>query len=151
MPPDRPEDEQLKIRPGVAGMVYNSAGDILLHRRAGSNGWAPPSGTVEPREDLLSALKRELQEETALDVKIERLVGIYSDPTYQIVRYPDGSSVHFVTTLFECSVRSGRLEGSDEGSAWGWFGTEALPSPLLPYAREWLQDTLAEHSNPLVR
>jgi ADP-ribose pyrophosphatase YjhB (NUDIX family) len=38
---------------------------------------------MEPEEDVRSALNRELQEETALSVKIERLVGIYSDPTFQ--------------------------------------------------------------------
>mgnify|MGYP006272735753 FL=1 len=105
---------------------------------------------MEPEEDVRSALNRELQEETALSVKIERLVGIYSDPTFQIVRYPDGSSVHFVTTLFDCSVHSGRLQGSDEGSAWGWFAPGALPNPLLPYTRKWIQDTLDEHTDPRV-
>jgi hypothetical protein len=55
-----------------------------------------------------------------------------------------------VTTLFDCSVQSGRLQGSDEGSAWGWFAPDALPNPLLPYARKWIQDTLDEHLEPRV-
>lgn len=148
---ERAEDKKLEVRPGVAGVVFNSEGDLLLHRRPATGGWTPPSGTVEPGEDVCSALKREFQEETALEVGIERLVGVYSDPDFQIVHYSGGSTVHFVTTLFRGRVRSGQLEESEEGSAWGWFAPEALPAQLLPYAREWLQDTLAGHSNPLVR
>lgn len=151
MSPERPEDEKPEIRPGVAGVIFNSDGDLLLHRRPAGDGWAPPSGNVEPSEDVRSALKREFREETALEVGIERLVGVYSDPEFQIVHYPDGSPVHFVTTLFRGHVRSGQLEGSDEGSAWGWFAPEVLPAPLLPYAQKWIQDTLSGHSKPIVQ
>jgi len=148
---ERPQNQEPEIRPGVAGVIFNSDGGFLLHRRPTGGGWAPPSGAVDPGEDVRSALKREFQEETALEVGIERLVGVYSDPEFQIVHYPGGPTVHFVTTLFRGRVQSGQLEGSDEGSAWGWFAPDALPTPLLPYAREWIQDTLAGRSSPFVR
>jgi ADP-ribose pyrophosphatase YjhB (NUDIX family) len=138
------------IRPGVAGVVFNAEGNILLHKRRVGHGWAPPSGAIKPTEDIRAALKRELREETCLEVEIDRLVGIYSDPEFQVVDYPSGESIHFVTSLFACRVSSGRLEGSEEGIVWGWHPPETLPQPLLPYAERWLEDTLAEHAQPVV-
>ncbi len=134
----------LSIRPGVAAVIRDALGRILLHRRRVGGGWAPPSGAVEPGEDLVASLHREVREETGLTVTIERLVGIYSDPTYQIVHYPDGRAVHFVTCVFCCRVEAGTLQGSAEGLEWGWFSPEFLPDDLLSYTRVWIQDALAE-------
>lgn len=142
--------DSVSIRPGVAGVVFNTEGNILLHKRRVGHGWAPPSGAVKPREDVRAALKRELEEETCLEVEIHRFVGLYSDPEFQIVDYPTGESIHFVTSLFACDVSSGRLDGSEEGIAWKWHDPEGLPEPLLPYAERWLEDTLAEHAQPVV-
>jgi ADP-ribose pyrophosphatase YjhB (NUDIX family) len=140
----------LSIRPGVAGVVFNPEGDLLLHYRRVGGGWAPPSGAVESGETVRTALKRELEEEACLEVEINRLVGLYSDPEFQIVDYPSGESVHFVTSLFACRVLSGQLEGSEEGITWDWHDPEKLPEGLLPYAERWLEDTLAGHARPVV-
>ncbi len=141
----------LEIRPGVAAVVYDAAGQTLLHRRRVGDGWAPISGHIEPGESLTAALHREVLEETGLTARIERLVSLNSDPAFQIVAYPDGRRVHFVTALFACRVTAGHLRGSDEGSAWGWFPPDALPEDLLPYARIWLADAAADGSAPIVR
>jgi 8-oxo-dGTP pyrophosphatase MutT (NUDIX family) len=134
------------IRPGVAACLLDAAGRVLLHRRRVGGGWAPPSGTVEVGETVLAALHRELREETALTVAIGQVVGVYSDPAYMVVAYPDGRVVHFVTTLFRCTVAGGTLVGNDEGLAWGWFEPDALPVDLTAYARVWLADALAGRS-----
>lgn len=143
--------ETLTIHPGVAGIVFKSDGQILLHQRRVGDGWAPPSGTVEPGEAVHAALHRELREETRLTVEVQRFVGLYSDPSYQIVQYPDGRAVHFVTSVFACRVTGGRLHGSDEGTEWAWFPPAALPSDMLPYARRWMGDVLKDRSDPVVR
>lgn len=141
----------LDIRPGVAAVVYDATRRVLLHRRRVGDGWAPISGHVEPGESLTTALHREVLEETGLTVRIERLVSLNSDPAFQIVAYPDGRRVQFVTALFACEMTAGRLQGSDEGSAWDWFPPDALPEDLLPYARIWLADAAAHGSDPIVR
>jgi len=148
---DRMQERSLAIRPGVAAVLYDAAGRLLLHRRRVGGGWAPPSGAVEPGEDVLAALHRELCEETGLSVDVERLIGIYSDPSYQVVDYPDRGRVQFVTTLFRCRVRAGTLVGSDEGLAWEWFTPDALPADLTDYARVWLADALADRPEVVVR
>jgi 8-oxo-dGTP diphosphatase len=139
------------IRPGVAAIIRGERG-WLLHRRRVGDGWAPVSGHVEPGETLTDALHREVLEETGLTVTVERLVSLNSDPAFQIIAYPDGSRVQFVTALFACRVTGGTLRGSDEGMAWGWFAPGDLPEPLLPYARVWLADAAATSGpEPMIR
>jgi 8-oxo-dGTP pyrophosphatase MutT (NUDIX family) len=132
------------IRPGVAVVLQDADGRLLLHRRRVGGGWAPPRGAVEPGEAVLAALNREILEETALTATVERIVGVYSDPAYMIVAYPDGRVIHFVTTLFRCRVTGGTLAGNDEGLDWGWFSPDALPDDLTAYARVWLADALSD-------
>lgn len=143
--------DQPTVRPGVAAVVLDPQNRVLLHRRRIGNGWAPPSGAIEPGESVHEALSRELREETGLGVHVERLVGVYSDPSFQVVQYPDGRRTHFITCLFRCRAETSAISGSEEGLAWEWFAREALPTDLLPYARRWLDDALSDRRVPVVR
>lgn len=144
-------DERLDIRPGVAAILRDRDGRILLHRRRAGGGWAPLSGTMEPGEAVLDALHREIAEETALTVEVDRFVGVYSDPATQIVHYPDGRRVQFVTCLFVCRPVGGTFSGSSEGLDWDWFAPARLPEPLTPYAQIWLADGLRSTAAPVLR
>lgn len=141
----------LQIRPGIAAIVWDGEGRLLLHRRQVGGGWAPPSGSVEAGESVHEALHRELHEETALRVAVRRIVAVYSDPTFQIVEFPDGRRVHFVTCVFDCEVTSGVIQGSAEADRWEWFTPAALPENLLAYARVWLDDAVADREHLIVR
>lgn len=52
-------------------------------------------------------------EEPIIRPGVECLVGVYAGS--QVVRYPDGCGVHFVTCVFAYRARGGRLTGSEEG------------------------------------
>ncbi|NOX29872.1 MAG: NUDIX hydrolase [Actinobacteria bacterium] len=57
----------------VAGGVLENRGRVLLvenQRRGGASDWSPPGGVVDPGETLLSALSREVIEETGLTVSV---------------------------------------------------------------------------------
>ncbi len=55
-------------------------GIVLIERKNPPLGLALPGGFVDRGESVETALKREMQEEITLDVSIEKLLGIYSDP-----------------------------------------------------------------------
>jgi 8-oxo-dGTP diphosphatase len=65
---------------------------VLIERRYPPHGWALPGGFVDVGERLESAARREAREETSLDVKLEVLLGCYSDPQ----RDPRGHTVSAV-------------------------------------------------------
>ena len=72
-PPGQPPTS---IRPGVAAILRDADGRILLHRRRVGGGWAPPSGGVEPGEDLRTALHREIREELGVRITLgDEVVG----------------------------------------------------------------------------
>ncbi len=142
----------LTIAPGVAVVLRDRQGRVLLHRRHVGSGWAPVSGHLEPGESIAAGLRREVTEETALTLAETELVGIYSDPEFQVVTLGDGHRVQFVTSLFLATVTAiDELQGNDEATAWHWFDARALPDDLLPYAHRWLTDALSNgHTSPVV-
>lgn len=56
-------------------------GRIVLVQRRDNGRWSLPGGIIDWGEDIPNSVRRELAEETGLKlVKINRLVGVYSDP-----------------------------------------------------------------------
>jgi 8-oxo-dGTP diphosphatase len=53
---------------------------ILIDRKYEPYGWAIPGGFIEVGETVATAARREALEETSLDVSLDILLGIYSDP-----------------------------------------------------------------------
>jgi 8-oxo-dGTP diphosphatase len=122
----------LLLMPGAAAIIRDDAGRVLLIHRGDGRGWSLPGGMMEPGERIADAVVREVREETGLEVKPVRIVGVYSDPAYTHITYPNGDEVHFVATTFECRVVGGRLSADgDESLDVRYFAPDALPEPLV--------------------
>ena len=68
---------------GVFGVITNGNGKVLVQRREDGQGWDIPGGGFQKERDgdLVSALCREVQEETGLSVLGQPVfIGRYSDP-----------------------------------------------------------------------
>ncbi|MCL8208186.1 MAG: NUDIX domain-containing protein [Actinomycetia bacterium] len=140
------------ILPGVAAVVFDAQGRVLLVQRRDTGQWGLPSGHVEAGETVAAAVVREVAEETGLAVDIDRLVGVYSDPPSQVFAYPSGPVVHFVTCCFACRVRGGALRPDErETTAVGFFEITRLPENLLPMHPRWLADALTTTPTVWVR
>ncbi len=112
--------------PKVAvGVVVESGGQIVLERRAhdpNAGLWSFPSGFVEVGEVLEDAAVREVEEETGLRVRIDRLLGVYSTA---------GERVVFIA--YAGSVEGGELAVGEECLEVAYFEPESLPDLAFPH------------------
>jgi ADP-ribose pyrophosphatase YjhB (NUDIX family) len=139
------------IRPGVAAVIFQDE-RVLLQRRDDNRKWGLPGGSVEPGESVRTAVIREVREETGLDVEPLRLIGVYSDPAnHQIITYPDGNVIHYVSSVFECAVRGGTLTCCAESLELAFFPPDALPADTLPISRIRIVDALTRRVEAFVR
>jgi ADP-ribose pyrophosphatase YjhB (NUDIX family) len=139
------------IRPGVAAVIFDGE-RVLLQRRDDNGKWGLPGGSVEPGESVRTAVVREVHEETGLDVEPVRLIGVYSDPAnHQVITYPDGNVIHYVSTVFECAIRGGTLTCGCESLDLAFFPTDRLPPDTLPISRIRIADALARQVEAFVR
>jgi ADP-ribose pyrophosphatase YjhB (NUDIX family) len=98
---------------------------------------------MEPGECIASCAVRETHEETGLEVEPVRLVGVYSDPAYQHVTYPNGDQVQFMSASFECRVVGGVLAADgDESLEVAFFAPNNLPQTIWPGHRLRIRDAL---------
>ena len=150
----RPEpdyDKALGIRPSVSAVIFDRRGRLLLQQRSDGGQWGLPGGSVEIGESITAAAAREVLEETGLTVRVRRLIGVYSDPALQVVRYPDGNVWHYVSVCFECTVKGGELTTCDETLALEYFSLRRLPATLLPNHRIRIRDARARRAVAFIR
>ncbi len=129
------ESNPTEVRLSVSAVVWRSPGDrsILLMQRADNGLWGLPGGYVEPGESVVTAARREVEEETGVRIEVGRLVGVYSDPTIQVIGYADGRRVQAVNLCFEgFPIANGEASTPDETLAVGYFPANALPEPFVP-------------------
>ena len=139
------------IRPGVSAVILGPAG-VLLQQRDDNGLWGLPGGSVEPGESVTEAVVREVREEIGLDVEPLRLIGVYSAPEHhQIVTYPDGSAIHYISSCFECRITGGEIACGPESLACEWFPFDGLPASLMPMARIRITDALAREVRAFIR
>jgi ADP-ribose pyrophosphatase YjhB (NUDIX family) len=120
------------LLPGVSAVVLRddlgSGPHVLLNRRSDDGRWSLPSGIVEPDEQPAAALAREVLEETRVEVGVERLALLVTEPE---VTYDNGDRCQFIAMTFRCRYRSGEAAvGDEESTAVGWFPVDDLPADL---------------------
>jgi 8-oxo-dGTP pyrophosphatase MutT (NUDIX family) len=100
--------------------VADGEGRILLQRRSDSGNWALPGGAMDIGETFAQSAVREVKEETGFDVRIDRIVGIYSDPGH-VFAYDDGEVRQEFSICLACAIAGGTLRVSSESIAVEFF------------------------------
>jgi len=118
---------------GVFAAIVDEDERILCVRmNYATHAWTTPGGRVELGESPLDALKREVLEESGLDVAIDELIGVYSKPQKDDL-----------VLFFRANV-VGRIpwQPNDEISDMGYFGRDELPQPMGLVVRTRIIDAL---------
>ena len=121
----------MKLKPetpkiGVGVIIRRSwNGKILLGLRKNSHGagqWSLPGGHMEIGESFLDVCRREVREETGIEVQGIAQVGFTND-----IFYEDG--LHYVTLFFAATDYIGTPDNKepDKTDCWKWFDENNLP------------------------
>lgn len=129
----------------VSVVLRDEQGRVLLQRRADFNTWGLPGGSLELGERLEDCARRELREETGLEAGPLALVGVYSEPDYDVT-YPNGDQVQQFTICMQGTCLGGHMQGDEhETLELRYFAPEALPwDELFPWYAAMLRDALGE-------
>ena len=108
-------------------------GALLLVRRNNEpvkGEWWVPGGRIHKGESLEEALRREILEETGLELKDCRLINVYSRV------FPER---HDITIAYLCHCKRGQVKLNSEHSEYALF--KRMPPGLHPYLLETVRDS----------
>ncbi len=114
---------------GAFGIIFNDEGKVLLGHRRDYDAWDLLGGGLESGESPWEGVRREVKEESGLDVEIVRLSGVYSKP------YKDE-----VVFTFVCKKIGGELTINDEADALEFFDINNLPKNMSEKHIERIKD-----------
>ena len=124
---------------GVAVAVLNEKGEILLQKR--NDGlWGVPGGFMELGESTEEAGRREVLEETGLEIGKLDLVGVFSGKQH-FVKLPNGDEFYPVTIAYIAKeIVSGVLQADgQETTEAKFFNLNELPEQLNPLIKNMIQ------------
>lgn len=126
---------------------------IVIHQRRDNGWWGLIGGGQDEGESIEECARREAWEETGLEVTLQRLVCVDSDPRQHAINvYRTGEIVQYTNLTFLATVSKGALlRPSAESLQVHWARSDKLPRPWLP-AHQWrLDQALAGREGVVVR
>lgn len=119
-------------------LVINEKEEVLMQLRTDFNSWDFPGGTMELGETIEDVAKRELKEETNLDIDEVKIIDVFSgEDTYR--KYPNGDELYVVSVLCEVRKYRGDLIINDgESKVLKWFKKDEIPDNLSPVTKKYI-------------
>ena len=137
---------------GVLLLVFNSENKVLMQLRTDYNAWGFPGGAMELGESFEEVAKRELKEETNLEIDEMKLIKILSGKdTYR--EYPNGDKLYDITAVYVIKkYHNNIMVNDDESKKLEWFDINNLPKNMTEHTNNYikkfgniLQDALDEY------
>ena len=132
-------DTRISVGVGVV-VVYD--GLILLEQREDCGRWGCPGGRIDPGENIKQTAIRETKEETNIDIEVERIFGIYTDPQYGTVRryLEDAYSQQIIDIYLLARPLTFNIKKSPESLDVKFFELKKPLPKIVPYAIEVIDD-----------
>lgn len=132
------------------GVIIEKDGCILLQHRTDEDNWCIPGGVMEIGETFEQTARREVFEETGLEVNELKLFGIYSGESC-FVQYPNGDKAYSVQIIFTTTAYSGLLKQQGiESKEHRFFRREALPENLNPRQKQFINHWAERKALPVI-
>lgn len=129
---------------GVAAVVGDDEGRMLLVQRADSGIWLYPTGWADVGYSASEVAVKEVREETGIDCEVVRFIGLLDGLRLGF------TSVPMYLLQFHCRAIGGELKAHPlETSAVGFFGEDELPWPLAGFGLWGRQAFAAIRGEPL--
>ena len=136
----RDKIEHMAMFMPTSGLIICKDEKVLLQKRADDGNWAMHGGGMEPGEEFLDVLKREIKEEINVEPIEPQLFGIYAGKDLYH-EYPNGDKVYILNHVFFCEDYKGEIRFNDkEVTEVKWFSIYDLPKNILHVDRKVLED-----------
>ncbi|GAA5014526.1 NUDIX domain-containing protein [Kitasatospora paranensis] len=113
------------VVPSVVAVVQDEGGRVLLIHKTDNGLWALPGGGHDIGEFVASTVIREVREETGIDVEVETVTGLYTDPGH-LMAYDDGEVRQQFSICFRARPIGGNLRTSEESKEVRWVNPADL-------------------------
>ncbi|MFC1736382.1 NUDIX domain-containing protein [Candidatus Hydrogenedentota bacterium] len=136
------------LTPAARAVIQDNRGRVLFVQRRDTRKWGMPAGAMELDESILDCLKREVTEETGLEVVSATPIAIYSGSRYTFT-YPSGKQLQALAVVFRVDEWRGTLvTNTDETIDARFFDLDDLPDTYDCY-RETVKD-LCEYDGRII-
>lgn len=105
----------------VAGVVINDEGRVLVIQRHDNGHWEAPGGILDQGETFEQGVRREVLEETGVQVTVDGLTGVYKNMNRGIV-----------ALVYRCYVEAGHPRTSSETTSVRWVDRDQIDVLMSP-------------------
>ena len=125
-------------------IIYDKEKGILLEKITNNGMWCVPGGALELGETLEEALKREVKEETSLDIFNPKLFDVKAG-VHMV--YPNNDEVYYTDVVYEINEYEGELKPDEESKELVWVPIDKLPDNIMPTQIEYIEKIVSKIKN----
>jgi len=124
----------------VAAVVTDDSDRVLVIQRRDNGAWQLPGGVLELEESPEAGVRREVREETGVDVEPQRLTGVYKNMNLGVV-----------ALVFRARLVSGTPTPTEESAAVAWWTADQVAADMTEAFAVRILDALREDPTPAIR
>jgi len=140
------------VLPSVAGAITKDNRILLVrHRLLGK--WQIPGGILQLNESIQSAIKREIREELGIQLQVDELISVYSEPKW-VIEYVNKDRVQQVLFFFRMKghVSESQIHiQKSEISEWRLCDLADIPDDTIECCKRKVKDLLEYKGRTFLR